>query len=122
MKYVKPEEFACSCCNENKINLYFVDRLNEARKRAGVPFVINSGYRCKAHNAAVGGVPATADSRGSSHLHGVAADIRADNSPARWQILDSLMEEGFTRFGIGKDFLHVDMDAHKPQGVIWVYS
>ncbi len=37
------------------------------------PLKVNSGYRCKALNAAVGGVPA------SQHVKGEAADIAADD-------------------------------------------
>ena len=39
--------------------------------RGGKPLKVNSGYRCKALNAAVGGVPT------SQHVKGEAADIAA---------------------------------------------
>ena len=31
------------------------------------------------------------------------------------------MEAGFSRFGIGHNFIHVDIDEDKIQGVIWTY-
>ena len=48
-------------------------------------------------------------------------DIEVKNSRERAVILASLMNAGFSRFGIGHNFLHVDLDEDKIQGVIWVY-
>lgn len=45
--------------------------LQPLRDAWGKPLKVNSGYRCKALNAAVGGVPA------SQHVKGEAADIAA---------------------------------------------
>jgi uncharacterized protein YcbK (DUF882 family) len=45
--------------------------LQPLRDAWGKPLEVNSGYRCKALNAAVGGVPT------SQHLKGEAADIAA---------------------------------------------
>jgi hypothetical protein len=36
-------------------------------------------------------------------------------------ILAALMNAGFSRFGIGHNFIHVDLDEDKTQGVIWTY-
>ena len=115
MKYFKLEEFACPCCGENMISQSLVDRLDKARELAGVPFVINSGYRCEKHNAEVGG------SKTSSHLLGLAVDIKTTNSMDRYAILRSLEQVGITRFGIGKSFIHCDIDIAKPIKVIWTY-
>ena len=43
--------------------------LEPLRSELGMPIKINSGFRCKQLNCAVGGVP------GSHHLQGLAADI-----------------------------------------------
>ena len=53
--------------------------LDPAREKLGMPVTVNSGYRCKEHNLAVGGV------RGSQHLQGEAADI----APAGFKFQDS---------------------------------
>lgn len=108
-------EFECPCeCKNDEIQIDFVRRLQKVRENFG-PMAVNSGYRCEQHNRSVGGSPE------SSHLHGLAADIRCSNSLSRFHLLRSLMQEGFQRIGIGKDFFHVDMDADKPQSVIWLY-
>jgi hypothetical protein len=49
----------------------------------------------------------------SSHLTGWAADIRADSSNRRYLVLKGLIEAGFTRIGIGQNFIHCDCDPSK---------
>ena len=97
------------------MNEHFINSLEYAREDAGIPFVITSGYRTTSHNKAVGG------KRGSSHCKGLAADIATKNSEERYIILCALINEGFTRIGIGPDFIHVDCDESKADGVVWLY-
>jgi len=115
MLHFKIDEFKCPCCGEVHMNQEFLDKLDMARHNAHVPFIITSGYRCQKHNKEIGGVP------NSAHTKGYAVDIKTPNSPYRFVVLESLMEQGFNRFGIGKDFIHVDMDPEKPKDVIWTY-
>jgi hypothetical protein len=65
-------EFACKHCGLVQVNSHLVDALERLRD-VGYPsgLTIVSGYRCKAHNAAVGGASQ------SQHRHGTAADIPA---------------------------------------------
>ena len=76
---------------------------------AKIPFKINSGYRTPAHNSKVGGV------KSSSHMNIPcdASDIHVKDSKSRFLIIVSLLAQGFTRFGIGKNFIHVDGDIKK---------
>lgn len=113
--YFSKQEQACKCCRQGEFDKNFLEKLNKAREQAGIPFVINSGYRCEKHNKEVGG------SNTSSHLKGIATDIRCDDSNKRFNIVVALLEAGFTRIGIGKNFIHVDDDKEKAQGVIWLY-
>ena len=93
----------------------FLQMLDNARHIAGVPFKINSGFRTKSHNKKVGGV------NNSSHLYGLAADIKCDTDAERWAIVNALVQVGFTRIGIAKTFIHVDTDEDKNSNRIWVY-
>ena len=95
----------------------FLYKLDLARGMAKIPFKINSGYRTPKHNTKVGGV------KNSSHINIPcnAADIHVQDSNARFMILNSLIAQGFTRFGIGKNFIHVDSDKQKSPNVIWQY-
>lgn len=111
--YFKKSEFACPCCGENLISDTLISVLNQARANAGVPFVINSGYRCKVHNAQVGGEP------NSAHTRGLAADIRVDSDAHRFAIFSALQKVGFKRIGIYKTWIHCDIDQSLTQNVIW---
>jgi len=77
--------------------------------------IITSGYRCEAHNKEVGGKGT------SSHLKGLAADIKCDDSGFRFPLVGALLKAGFKRIGMGKDFIHIDLDPDKPKNMIWVY-
>lgn len=87
-------------------------------------FVITSGSRSESRNRQVGGKP------DSTHLYGRACDIKAEYSRSRLIIVESLLLAGFTRLGIGDDFVHVDdgelvteggQDHPKDANVIWLY-
>lgn len=113
MPYMTFEEFECPCCSENLIKKELVERLEEARKRAGVPFSINSGYRCPKHNKAIGG------STASAHMLGVAADIHIKGSVERFLIVEALLEAGFKRIGQYKTFVHADLSTDHPSPRMW---
>jgi uncharacterized protein YcbK (DUF882 family) len=102
MSYFKPSEFACKHCGSVGMNPHFLEMIEKAREISGVPYVINSGYRCPIHNKAVG-------STSMNHTSGKAADIKAVDGPTRGKILKGLYAAGFKRVGIAKDFIHADI-------------
>ena len=118
MRFFTEDEFKCSCgCGLGfaQMNATFLSRLVFARGWSDVPYVINSAIRCEKHNKSVGG------SETSSHLTGLAIDIACTSSNARFKIIHGLQVMKFTRFGIGKNFVHVDLDGSKPEKMIWLY-
>tara|TARA_R100001440_G_scaffold26785_1_gene43770 strand:- start:937 stop:1293 length:357 start_codon:yes stop_codon:yes gene_type:complete len=116
-KYFKSREFASPDVPSSGelMDYNFMVRLEKAREIAGVPFVINSGFRSEAHNRKVNG------SSRSSHLRGYACDISCKDSLTRWIIVNALLEAGFKRIGIAQTFIHVDADPKKIDQVIWTY-
>lgn len=62
-------EFRCNHCRELMIHYDLVLALERLRAEIGKPLIITSGYRCQAHNRAIGGV------KSSGHTKGYAADI-----------------------------------------------
>jgi len=118
MKYFKEHEFSCQCgCGKGYEDMDedFLFKLDRARGIAGVPFKLNSAFRCWKHNKEVGG------SENSSHPEGCAVDIACTNSYKRFKIITALLEVGFNRIGIDDKFLHCDDDPAKPKELIWVY-
>jgi len=126
MRYFTLSEFDCPSLLESGINMdrAFLDKLEEAREYAGIPFKITSGYRTKKHNEELRkkGYKASAN---SSHLIGKAADIAVGSGAERYIILNALIKSGFKRIGIAKTFIHADTDSidqggNKPNSV-WTY-
>ncbi len=93
----------------------FLNKLSKARELAAIGFKITSGYRSPAHNEKVGGVPS------SSHTIGRAVDIYAPTSRQKYIIINALLQAGFNRIGVAKNFIHVDDDPSKDEDVIWTY-
>lgn len=115
-KHFTINEFACKHCGQIKIDSAFLQLLDNARDIAGIPFHITSGYRCFEHNRAI----KSQDT--SSHVKGLAVDIRCASSRERFKILYGLLKSGFSRIGIGETFIHADFDEEKTQKVIWLYN
>ena len=97
------------------MDVAFLSKLSKARELAAIGFKITSGYRSPAHNAKVGGVPS------SSHTIGRAVDIYAPTSTQKYIIINALLQVGFNRIGVAKNFIHVDDDPNKSEDVIWTY-
>jgi uncharacterized protein YcbK (DUF882 family) len=92
-----------------------LEMLDEVRDKFDRPIHITSGFRTPAHNEAVGGVET------SSHLKGLAVDIACKKSTDRFDLINCLLDVGFSRIGVGNTFIHADIDQDKTQGVIWTY-
>ena len=98
-----------------------IQALDIARDIYGYPMVVTSGFRTIEHNRSLI-ERGYAASPNSSHLLGWAVDIAVPNSERRFLMLEALLDAGFTRIGMGKTFIHVDMDPNKtPKHCIWTY-
>lgn len=91
----------------------FLKKLDNIRHALGRPMIVNSGYRTEAHNTAVGGVP------GSSHRKGLAADIHCPDDSYRFKLVVLALQNGISRIGIYRTFIHLDIDPDKRSNVIW---
>jgi len=123
LKYFKLSEFDSPDLegSGSNMNYTFLEKLDQARGLAEIPFKINSGYRTKEYNEDLIRRNYAA-SRSSSHLKGLAADISVKDSRQRFIVINSLLLAGFTRIGIADTFIHVDLDIEeKTQNVIWTY-
>lgn len=119
LKYFKLSEFDSpdEPGSGSKMDKKFLEKLDYARHNAGIPFRINSAYRSKHWNDKI------LQARiGSSHKKGLAVDIHCIGSRNRALIIKSLMEVGINRIGIGKTFIHCDVDKIKDPDVLWLYD
>ena len=115
MSYFTQDEFKCPCCGKVHVSAFLIHKLNKVREALGLPMVVTSGYRCEQHNEAVGG------KENSAHRNGTAADIKCETSSMRFSLVQLALEAGFTRIGIGKDFVHLDVHETLLPMVMWVY-
>lgn len=117
-KYFKAEEV-------EGLNEEFVAKLDQARHLAGIPFVITSGFRTLPENESL---VASGAAPHSSHLQGLAVDLRVQNDHEVYLILSSGIAVGITRYGIYTNAnnkpTHVHLDVSKDDlhvsEVIWM--
>ncbi|EGF1229278.1 DUF882 domain-containing protein [Campylobacter jejuni] len=124
--YFKESEFQCKCgkCKlpPNVPSDELVDVLCELREHYNAPIIINSGYRCKEHNAEVGGAAK------SQHTIGSAADFVVKGVKTEDVHQYVLEKYGDKPFGIAiknnfenpfGGFVHLDTRGKKAR---WTYS
>lgn len=108
-KNFKSTEFDChgfGCCNSTEISLQLIDILQEVRDHFKKSVTINSGFRCKVHNKAVGGASK------SNHLKGTAADIVVSGVEPK-EVAKFLESIGVLGIGLYPWGCHVDTRTKK---------
>jgi len=117
--YIHVSEFSCPCCHQLPFDLEcdhpgepyreLFAAFSAIRTAWGRPIPINSGYRCQARNAVVGGEPL------SAHLFGLALDL-AVGSPEQLLALKNIavtvwprLRIGWKRYlNAGQNLVHID--------------
>lgn len=97
-------EFQCPCCHVVMLHGRLLAALQRLRDMLSRPLIITSGYRCAAHNKAVGGV------KNSLHMRGLAADIAADRAMAD-RLRTLAYDAGFSRIILypARSFAHLEI-------------
>ena len=126
LKYFKLSEFDSPDLegSGSNMNYTFLEKLDQARGLAGIPFKITSGFRTEAYQDDLTRRGYKTAKKGTSpHLKGLAADISVKDSRQRYIVINSLLLAGFTRIGIADTFIHVDLSTYEGhrQNVIWKY-
>lgn len=80
--------------------------LQRMRDLCGKPLIINSGYRCRKHNAAEGGVD------GSYHTLGAAADVATPPGLTPEKLAEYAEQAGADGIGIYTWGVHVDVRGY----------
>lgn len=114
IKNFKKSEFACKCgkyCDgyPAEIDMAMVKIADGIRARIGKPISVNSGLRCKAHNANVGGVS------NSQHLYGTAADLGCPSgyTPSQMAFIAEEIMGDTGGIGIYSWGIHIDTRSTK---------
>ncbi|WP_444900493.1 D-Ala-D-Ala carboxypeptidase family metallohydrolase [Microbulbifer sp. VAAC004] len=120
--HFKESELACRCCGKNHFKDETLKRLIRVRERFGKPMVINSGYRCPAHNKRLNAT--------MTHATGQAVDISVAVGRAH-ELMKVALEEGFSGIGvkqkgpIKKRFIHLDdldsIPGERARPTVWSY-
>ncbi|MDR7130697.1 uncharacterized protein YcbK (DUF882 family) [Algoriphagus sp. 4150] len=112
-RYFEQSEFTCKCgcefpyeLTDNVYNLAV--NLEIIRNYINSPIIVNSGYRCKKHNANEGGKSK------SKHLIAIAADIKVKGLTPKQlaSVIKKLMDEGKIKAGglkAYRTFVHYDI-------------
>ena len=100
-------------CKKSDMDSHFMERLNRARRLAGIPFILNSAFRTVEHEKLMN------RTGNSMHTKGRAVDIRCLDGNSRAVILEALLKVGFHGIGISNTFIHVD---DRQIQSIWLYE
>jgi hypothetical protein len=124
--YFTTEEFECPCecgfgSKEKDIDENLIESLNMIRILYGKPMVVTSGARCKGYNTKIGGLPYSAHLPHPFTTQCRAVDISVKNSYDRFELIRIALNADITRFGLGPDFLHLDVAWDLPDPVMFNY-
>lgn len=112
-KFFHTDEFKCKCgCGIVNLDPDFLNWLTASRRIADVPFIINSGCRCSAHNKAKGGTTKSAHLTTES-IRARGADIRAETVEVVTAILTGAFTVGIPGIALGIGFVHLDTKNRK---------
>lgn len=112
-EHFSKKELACKCCGEpGPIKPELIAALEELRRLAGGPLIVNSGYRCARHNAEVGGAKA------SQHTKGAAADVKSKTLTPLELFALAVQIPAIKGVGLYKGWVHVDVRKTKKR-VLW---
>lgn len=117
--YFGRAELTCRCgCGDFHMDDRFMEQVIAIRETLKFPFRVTSAKRCPTYNSEV-----SSTGLFGPHTTGRALDISA-SSRQRFLIMKQAMDLGMSRFGIGKNFIHID-DLKEEDGfdvnVIWSY-
>ena len=109
-KHFNDYEFTCHCNNCILVDppQELLNVLEDVREHFGRPVTIMSGYRCEAHNSAVGGA------KSSKHKKGIASDIIISGVTPN-KVQKYLLKKYPRKYGIGRYtyFTHIDVRKNK---------
>jgi len=116
-KFLKIKQFASPNLPGSEIYMdtVFLSKLNSLAKAIPEGINITSGYYT------TDDYDISSDKRDLAHLRGLAAHITCLDDHKRFLIIMLAIQRGIFRIGIGKTFIHLDIDYDLPADVIFLY-
>lgn len=115
-------EHCVPACSVGDLNSKLVEHIILAQKMSGHSFLITSGFRSREWELSKGRKGTSShcrycDGKPSS----LAVDVRTVDSHTRFKVVVAAALAGFPRIGIGKNFVHLDIDKNKAHPIIFHY-
>lgn len=109
-------------CDVSMLNPKLVDMIIMAQKMSGHPFLITSAFRSREWELSKGRKGTSSHCRYSDgNPCSLAVDVRTVDSHTRFKVVVAAAMAGFERIGIGKNFVHLDIDNNKAHPIIFHY-
>lgn len=102
-------------CELSQLSPVLVDSLYSIQRLINEGLEITSGFRSVEWEHSRGRFGS------SSHTKGLAVDVLAVSSSLRYRIVCAAMFLGIPRIGVGKSFVHLDIDKGKSCPCMWHY-
>lgn len=102
-------------CSQEDLNPILVVRLQYLESLLRFKLTYTSAYRTQGYERSKG------RKGDSAHCKGLAVDISTIDSHVRFKVVQAALQVGFTRIGIGKRFVHLDIDETKAHPIIFHY-
>ena len=112
-KNFSSNELKCSCCGDEYVEQWALDKLQAIRNSVNRPLIITSAYRCSQHPNEI------SKTKAGTHSQGIAFDIAVSNGAERYQLIAQGLLHGATGIGVDKNFIHLDFRGTIP--VVWTY-
>lgn len=107
----------------SQLHPVLIEKLVVAQRLAGFQFMFTSAFRSKSYELSKGrnGSSSHCKYDANENPASLAADISTIDSHTRYKVLGACLLAGFPRIGVGKSFIHVDIDETKPHPIVFHY-
>ena len=107
-------ELRCSCCGDEHVQQWALDKLQAIREELGRPLSVTSAYRCENHPVE------SRKKKAGTHNKGIAFDIFVGDGALRYQLISTAIKHGANGVGVSRSFIHIDFRDTTP--VVWTYK
>ena len=117
------KQLTCKCgCGTDNVSGELIVKLNQLCCKLNRMVEVSSACRCEKLNDEVGGV-VDSEHISNTDIACTAVDVVVDGSRSRFEIINTALNVGFNRIGVGQFFIHLGLgNENKTSDVIWLYK